>query len=196
MVLGLSIFPDRAGRAGHVARGRAADDPAGVRLEHLGARVPARQDPGRDDDRARAVRCCRSGSCSRSFGLRCRRRSHAAARRERAVRVLRGELRLASSARAIPNQAAAAGAVAARRLPRCRSCSSGLIFPIENIPGRAALDLEPRCRPATTSSSSATPSCRAAAGPPCGGRSLAIGAIGAVFYALAWRAMRRMQVKA
>ena len=57
-VLALSMFPDRARHARDVARGRAADDSAGVRLEHLRARVPARQDPRLHGRRAGAVRCC------------------------------------------------------------------------------------------------------------------------------------------
>jgi hypothetical protein len=42
----------------------------------------------------------------------------------------------------------------------------------------------------------ATRCCRAAAGPRCGRRVPPICAIGLVFYTLAWRATRRMQVNA
>src|SRR3989449_19487 len=87
-------LPDGDRGARNVARGRAEDDPPGVRLEHLGARVPARKDPGRHGDRARAVP---AGRRPHVHALRpsVRRRSHAVRRRQRAVRLLHGGLRVA-----------------------------------------------------------------------------------------------------
>src|SRR2546425_1061025 len=87
-------LPDGDRRARNVSRGRAEDDPPGVRLEHLGARVPARKDPGRHGDRARAVPAGR-GPHVHALRPSVRRRSHAVRRRQRAVRLLHGGLRVA-----------------------------------------------------------------------------------------------------
>src|SRR5213593_656005 len=87
-------LPDGDRSARNVARGRAEDDPPGVRLEHLGARVPARKDPGRHGDRARAVPAGR-GPHVHALRPSVRRRSHAVRRRQRAVRLLHGGLRVA-----------------------------------------------------------------------------------------------------
>src|SRR5213594_3469802 len=87
-------LPDRDRGARNVARGRAEDDPPGLRLEHLGARVLARKDPGRHGDRARAVPAGR-GPHVHALRPSVRRRSHAVRRRQRAVRLLHGGLRVA-----------------------------------------------------------------------------------------------------
>src|SRR5712691_11884576 len=108
-------LPDGNRGARNVARGRAEDDPPGVRLEHLGARVPARKDPGRHGDRARAVS---AGRRPHVHALRpsVRRRSHAVRRRQRAVRLLHGGLRVARG-RGHPEPGGCRPGRRARRLP-------------------------------------------------------------------------------
>src|SRR5438445_331068 len=87
-------LPDGDRGARNVARGRAEDDPPGLRLEHLGARVLARKDPGRHGDRARAVPAGR-GPHVHALRPSVRRRSHAVRRRQCPVRLLHGGLRVA-----------------------------------------------------------------------------------------------------
>src|SRR5881409_3215423 len=101
-------LPDGDRSARNVARGRAEDDPPGVRLEHLGARVPARKDPGRHGDRARAV------SAGRGPHVHALRPS--VRRRQRAVRLLHGGLCVARG-RGHPEPGGCRPGRRARRLP-------------------------------------------------------------------------------
>ena len=122
----------RAGRARDVARGRAADHPSGLCLQHLGARVPARQDPGRHGGRAGAVPAgvvLDAARCSVST-------SSAIPRRFVAASVLYVFCMAAFASlvgSAIPNQAAAVQAVGLGGF-LLSFLLSGLIFPVENIP--------------------------------------------------------------
>src|SRR5213594_5242713 len=134
-------FPDGARRARDVARGRAEDDLTGLRLEHLGARVPARQDPGRHGHRARAVRAARRAHVH-ALRPALRRRPHAGDRRQRAVRVLRDELRLARR-RGHSQPARRRAGRRARRLPALVP-ALGAHLPDREHSRRAAVDLELR----------------------------------------------------
>jgi len=97
---------------------------------------------------------------------------------------------------AIPNTRAASRAGRrARRLPARVPCSPGSSSRSRTSPVRSG-GSRISSRRATTSSSCATPSCRGGGWPAVWWAVLAIGAIGLVFYVLAWRVMRRMQVKA
>ena len=95
---------------------------------------------------------------------------------------------------AIPNQAAAVQAVALGGF-LLAFLLSGLIFPIENIPGTLRwLSNFVQARYYIVIVRDAF--LQGGGWPAVWGAVLAIGAIGLVFYVLAWRVMRRMQVKA
>src|SRR2546425_135703 len=132
-------LPDGARRARDVARGRAEDNLTGLRLEHLGARVPARQDPGRHGDRVRAVRAARRAHVH-ALRPALRRRPHAGDRRQRAVRVLRDELRLARR-RGHSQPGRRRAGRRAGRLPALLP-ALGAHLPDREHPRHAAVDLE------------------------------------------------------
>ena len=184
-----------ARHAGDGARRRAEDDPAGLRVEHLGARVPARQDRSRSWS-------SRSPSASLLLGAPVhvlRRRGSPAIRRRSSSATLLYAFCVASFGTmvgaAIPNQAAAMQAVMFGGFLLVFMLS-GLMFPLREHPGGAPVDLELRLGALLHRGRARRASCRAAAGPPSGTRSLAIGGIGGVFFTIAWRRMRRMQLEA
>src|SRR5438128_1071678 len=130
-----------AGRARDVPRGRAEDDPAGLRLQHLGARVSAGQDPRRHGGRGRAVLAARAADVHALRPAVCR-RSHAHHRRQRAVRVLRDELRL-DGRRGHPQPGGRGAGCRARRLP-ARVPALGIDLSDREHSRRPAVDLQLR----------------------------------------------------